>query len=236
MEIIETVVPISIENLKKYFNNKETFYLIDYKNSELKGKKLLTYLSNLDLPSDIKEPDLELVKEYLNSTSLTNINSLENIVIDILLEYKEISKTNNYKEFIKENENIISIWSDKLDSLSIFNMYIVNLKEFKDYAENFEKDDTKCLEGINFVSLLKQERFYLFYNKLNKNIKFYTHYFVDYMFRGKNLYQFWSTSKNPMFLLTWAITQGKGKDYSEYISKDQNKIKQKENIKNVTSV
>ena len=143
MEIIETVVPISIENLKKYFNNKETFYLIDCKNSELKGNKLLTYLSNLDLPSDVKDPDLELVKDYLNNSSLVNINSLENIVIDILLEYKGILKTDNYKNFIKENENIISIWSNKLDSLSIFNMYIVKLEEFKNYAKVYWDLDEK---------------------------------------------------------------------------------------------
>jgi hypothetical protein len=195
MKIIETIVPISIENLKIYFNNKETFYLIDCKNSELKGNKLLTYLSNLDLPSDVKDPDLELVKDYLNSSSLVNINSLENIVIDILLEYKGI--------------------------LSVFNMYIVKLEEFKNYAEGFKKDDTKTLEGINFVSLLKHERFYLFYNKLNTDIKFYTHYFNDYMFRGKNLYEFWATSKNPMFLLTWGLAQGKGKDYLLSINKDK---------------
>jgi hypothetical protein len=84
MNIIETIAPISIENLKKHFTDKEVFYLIDYKNSELKGKKLLTYLSNLDLPADIKEPDLELVKEYLHSVTLVNIESLENIIIDIL--------------------------------------------------------------------------------------------------------------------------------------------------------
>jgi hypothetical protein len=230
MNIIETIAPISIENLKKHFTDKEVFYLIDYKNSELKGKKLLTYLSNLDLPADIKEPDLELVKEYLHSVTLVNIESLENIIIDILLEYKNILKTKNYKNFINENSDIISKWSDKLDSLSIFNMYIVNSDEFKDYAKTFPADDTNSLEGVNFVSLLKQERFYLFFNKLNNNIRFYTRYFDDYMFRGKNLFEFWSTPKNPMFLLTWGITQGKGQEYIEA------KIKDKEIIKNVASI
>jgi hypothetical protein len=230
MNIIETIAPISIENLKKHFTDKEVFYLIDYKNSELKGKKLLTYLSNLDLPADIKEPDLELVKEYLHSVTLVNIESLENIIIDILLEYKNILKTENYKNFINENTDIISKWSDKLDSLSIFNMYIINSEEFKDYAKTFPTDDTNSLEGVNFVSLLKQERFYLFYNKLNSNIKFYTRYFEDYMFRGKNLFEFWSTPKNPMFLLTWGITQGKGNEYIKA------KIKDKEIIKNVASI
>ena len=110
MKIIETTVPISIENLKKYFTDKEVSYAIDYQGSGLKGKKFLTYLSNLDLPTDIKNPDLELVKEYLHSISLLNISSLENIVIDILFEFKNISKENKYKNFIDENKDIIFNW------------------------------------------------------------------------------------------------------------------------------
>jgi hypothetical protein len=51
MKIIETTAPVKIEELKKYFADKDTFYLIDYANSDLKGTKLLTYLSNLDIPS-----------------------------------------------------------------------------------------------------------------------------------------------------------------------------------------
>jgi len=229
METVETIAPISIENLKKYFANKDTFYIIDYKKSELQDVKLLTYLSNLDLPVDIKDPNLELVKEYLNSISLVNISSLENIVIDILIEYKGLSKNSKYKQFIEENKHIISKWSDKLDSLSIFNVYIINSEELRNYAKGFPKDNSNDLIGVNFISLLKHERFYYFYNKLNNNIKFYTHYFDDYMFRGKNLYSYWSNSNNPMFLLTMAIAEGKHKEYLK--AKEQDK----EFVKNATS-
>ena len=231
MKIIETTVPISIENLKKYFTDKEISYAIDYQGSSLKGKKFLTYLSNLDLPTDIKNPDLELVKEYLHSISLLNISSLENIVIDILFEFKNISKENKYKNFIDENKDIISKWREKLESLSIFNLYSVNSDEFKDYAKSFPKDDTNSLDGINFVSLLKHERFYLFFKNINNDIvKFYTRYFEDYMFRGKNLFSYWSNENNPMFLLTWNIVDGKGKEYINARNND------KEIIKNVSSI
>ena len=42
MNFIKTTAPISIDNLKKYFVDKDTFFLIDYKNSALNGSKLLT--------------------------------------------------------------------------------------------------------------------------------------------------------------------------------------------------
>ena len=213
MQIIETTAPISIEELKKYFSNKDTFYIIDYSKSEMKGSKLLTYLSNLDLPVDIKEPDLELVKDYFNSISLVNINSLENIAINILLQYKGLVKEDNYKDFIEQNKEIVSRWSDILDSLSIYNLYTLKSDEFRNYAKSFPVDDTKDLKGVNFLSVLKHESFYLFYSKLNSNIKFYTYYFDDYMFRGKNLFNFWNNKNNLLFLLTLAISQGDGNNY-----------------------
>ena len=63
--IIETKAPISIEDLKKNFTETDVKYLIDYSISDLKGKKLITYLSNLDIPADIKNIDLDLVKDYI---------------------------------------------------------------------------------------------------------------------------------------------------------------------------
>ena len=49
--IIETKAPIAIDDLKKHFTDENVEFLIDYDKSDLKGEKLLTYLSNLDLPN-----------------------------------------------------------------------------------------------------------------------------------------------------------------------------------------
>ena len=45
--MINTIVPIELKDLKKYFEDKTESYLIDYENSTLKGAQFLTYLSNL---------------------------------------------------------------------------------------------------------------------------------------------------------------------------------------------
>ena len=45
--IIETKAPIAIDDLKKHFTDKDVSFLIDYKTSDLKGEKLLTYLNLL---------------------------------------------------------------------------------------------------------------------------------------------------------------------------------------------
>ena len=212
--IINTIAPIAIEDLKKYFENKSVKFIIDYTNSKIKGTKLLTYISNLDIPCDIsfndKNEQEELLKEYLNSTVLCSVPSLEILTINLLLEYKEIIENLiPYKNFITDNLEIIKQWESKLDSLTLYNMYIVDSPEMQEFAKGFPEDDTEELAGINFLSLLKHQDFFIYYGKIKEsNLKFYTKYFNEYMFRGKNLYSYWANENNPLFLITFGISEG----------------------------
>mgnify|MGYP001328929423 FL=1 len=217
--IIETKAPIAIDDLKKHFTDKDISFLIDYKKSDLKGEKLLTYLSNLDLPCDLKNIDNDLMKDYFHSSSIVKCKALEDRAIDILFQFKTIDK-NSYdseaSKFVSENLEIVQVWTKKLESLSLYNMYIVGEDAFKDYVENHPKDDTDELEGINFISILNNTRFFEFYKTVDdKNLTYYTKYFNEYMFRGKNLFEYWANENNPLFLLTWDIARGNGKDYIE---------------------
>lgn len=214
--VINTIAPIAIEDLKKYFVDKSITYVIDYTNSKLKGTKLLTYISNLDIPCDItfndKNEKYELLKEYLNSSILCTIPILEIETIKLLLEYKKIGTEKKpilYKNFIEDNLEIIKQWENKLDSLTLYNMYIIDSPEMQEFVKGFPEDNTDNLTGINFLSLLKHEDFFMFYNKIDQsNLKFYSTYFNNYMFRGKNLYSYWANENNPLFLITFGISEG----------------------------
>ena len=46
--MIESIVPIELKNLKKYFEDKTQTYLLDYENSTLKGCLLYTSPSPRD--------------------------------------------------------------------------------------------------------------------------------------------------------------------------------------------
>jgi len=226
--IIETAAPIAIDELKKHFENNDVSYLIDYHKSELKGEKLLTYLSNLDLPCDLKNWDYSLLKDYFNSTSILNCSTLEQIAIEVLHVYKNIDKNSYHgphSKFISENLEIVEKWIKKLDSLSLFNMYCVKEPTFKQHAESYPHDDTKDLVGVNFVSILKNTNFFRYYSAVKEeNLNFYTNYFNEYMFRGKNLYSYWANGNNPLFLLTWDTARGNHKNYIEAKNKDKDKI------------
>lgn len=215
MNLLNVSAPIAIEDLKKYFTDKTTFYNINYAESKLKGSKLITYLSNLDLPVDIElnveQEDLyALVKDYMNSPMLVNIQSLEFTVISILAEAKQLTKDTTHIKFIEENKELVDKWINKLDSLTLYNMFIINSDETIKFAESFPIDETKDIAGVNFISLLKHPEFYSLYQKVDQSkLKFYKNYFNEYMFKGKNMYSFWANENNPLFLLTFAIGSGK---------------------------
>jgi hypothetical protein len=212
MPLIETTAPIELDELKLFFNDKETFYMIHYEESKLQGSKLLTYLGNLELPCDIgfttQEGFDEMTQAYLHANFIVNIPILETRVIELLLEMKGITELVE-KEFIDANLDILKIWAKKLDSLSLYNLYTIESPEFKDYVTSFPEDSTKELEGVNFVSLLKNERFFMFYgNVIEEHKTYYKSYFNEYMFKGNNLYSYWANENNPMFLLTHGIATG----------------------------
>jgi len=218
---INTIAPIDISDLKKYFSDKSITYTIDYKNSKLKETKLLTYLSNLDLPCDISiDEDGDefgnLLSAYFNATFLVNIPLLEQVAIDVLLEYRGVLTGNKYTTFIENNKEIIEHWTSVLDSLVAYNLFTVSSPELKEWAENLPHDDTSTTDGINFVNLLKYPEFYSYYETVNEeNLKFYDKYFTHNMFKGTNLFNYWANDNNPMFLLTVGIVENmfSGDDY-----------------------
>lgn len=220
--IIETTAPIPLEQLKVYFENPETFYMIHYEESDLKAEKLLTYIGNLSLPCDIgfttQEGFDEATVAYLNSSFVVEVPILEERVINLLLQMKGLVEPNE-KEFIDANVDILKDWAKKLDSLSLYNLYTVGSKELRDYVEAHPEDDTDSLVGVNFIGLLKHEHFFEFYgNVIKEHMTYYSKYFNEYMFKGKNLYEYWANENNPMFLLTYGIATGALQESEENVA------------------
>lgn len=213
MNIVITTAPISIENLKKFFTDKSTFYVINYKDSTLKGAKLLTYLSNLDIPCDINfngtadEEFSAMITDYLKAKVLVNIRSLETIAMHLMFQRKGLTKLIDV-DLVEPNLDTLASWNNKIDSLIVYNMSTVK-GVFENTVAEYPVDDTRELEGINFVSLLKNPDLYQTYDLIdNRTLKNYTSYFNDYMFKGRNMYSFWANENNPVFLLTYGIANG----------------------------
>ena len=211
MNIIQTSAPIKIEELKKYFEDKSTFFVINYTESSIKAEKLLTYISNLDIPCDVKfnndEELKELLRAYFSSSFIVAIPSLEAAVISLLLQHKNINEVVD-SSLLEEFQEHLEKWTNKLESLALFNLYCIKEESFKEWVVGHEEDSTSSLEGVNFISLLKNQEFYDFYQTTTTVPKYYSTYFNEYLFKGQNLYAYWANENNPMFLLTYGIANG----------------------------
>lgn len=209
--IIETTAPIGLNELKEYFTDKNVTYVIDYQQSKLQENKLLTYISNLDLPIDIKfdpkSPEgLELIKNYMSTQAVVDVPSLEIAVLDILFDYR-------FKEeitpFVAENKELIDLWCRILDSLTLYNMGIVEDEELSKFPQQFPEENISPNASLNFVNLLKYPGFYVFYEKIDKShLTFFKNLFEEYIYKGKSLYEYWAVGANPLFLLTYGIASG----------------------------
>jgi len=130
-----------------------------------------------------------------------NIPSVEKEVSGMIMSLK-LGEEVTFKEDLQS-------WEKKLDSMTLYNMYTLNDESIREWVRQFPTDETKELQGINFVSLLKHEETYALFEHVNQdNLTFYSAYFEEYMFKGNNLFSYWANENNPMFLLTWGITSG----------------------------
>lgn len=232
--ILETIAPISIENLKQYFEDKTITFVIDYENSKLRGNKLLIYLSNLDIPCDIKfsnNDDIsELVGEYLTCQNLVSVSSLESLVIQLLLEKRNIFPKTLFA-MLEKHADKLQAWENILDSLPLYNIFTLNVDQYKeDIIKNSEHDDNTYPEICNFVNLLKWQSFYNYYETPPKKMKYYSKYFNDYVFSGNNLFHYWCNPNNLLYVMTGAIAEGL-LDIKEYDESKNTSIAELKKIK-----
>jgi len=210
IEVIKVTAPIALDIIKRYFTNRSLKFVVDYENSSLKGLKLLVYLSNMDLPVDIEfDPTStdghQLIKEYLNASFMVDIPSLEMVVMNQLMEQKTANSNTSHA---LPNATELNEWVAILDSLLLFNLNIVG-DAFSSALNDFVVADKKDFAGVNFVQLLKYPEFYSFYESVDtQRMVTFPHFWNDYIFRGKNLFSFWATENNPIFLLTYGISEG----------------------------
>jgi len=241
-----TVAPIPIDNLKEYFENKDITFIIDYKDSTLKGEKLLTYLSNLDVPCDVSFKDVEFsevnefVKVYMETRMLVKLKSLELTVLQILLAgikenqglhyVNKLFSFNEAKDFIEENADLVDKWTVALASGSIFNLHCIQDNAIQQSIDGFDRveDDTFC--GINYVHLYKYSDVYeLFPHVPLTDRKFLVKQFNDPMFKGEPLFNYWFVPGNTVALITNAVASGMW---------DSNKYKElkEESLKDVSTI
>ncbi|MNR87699.1 hypothetical protein D3C72_185980 [compost metagenome] len=218
-QIIETPAPISMENLQKSFADDQLAFVIDYETSVLKGKQLLVYLSNLEIPCDIKisqnvtkEERFALIAEYMSFRNILGCASLALTVGTILTAAKDIDdfyhnvenpilNADEIIEFIMDNQIMVSKWVVFMDSMIVFTMLANQnyVKAFGSPAEKYENIDDDAAVGNNFIHLFDIPQFMeLYFSVPGTRFYYFVKQFEDYMFAGQNLFFHFMKDTNPL--------------------------------------
>jgi hypothetical protein len=222
----EVTVPLPIESIKEFFQDKEIKFLVDYENSKIKDQVFLTYVSNLDIPIDIQvskdfdqESLFKLVDHYMTVKTITNIPFLNSIARQIILTAAG-SKTSKegylsekqLSEYISTRRDTISIWLAFLNSVSLF-----MISSFSELNEKIKVQDThdviddSDIIGLNVVNLLTREVMTEFYttNIASEKQFWFKQQFESYIFKGKSLYEFVEANLKSFLGIMVAVHDGK---------------------------
>jgi hypothetical protein len=228
-KIRETIAPLPISDIKEYFHDKEILFLVDYENSKIADKVFLTYISNLDIPVDIKleksfdlEKTFSLIDAYMDVKAISNIHFLNMIVAHIILRYIGIDTSsvliNTYltdeqvEQFISTRKDKIERWVHFLDSSMLYMIY--SFKELNDTVkveDNFPKIQDANYVGLNIVNLFSIPGFMTCYFGAgpSPSMSFFTEQFTTYMFKGKSFFEYFNNEENILLPTLLALTEGK---------------------------
>lgn len=197
----------------------EPMMVVSYKNSTVKGKFFINYISNLKLSVLLdgtgvsKEERLDLLKEYMTAASVTEIENLNETAAALMLEQKGETvnvdmwlSQDERKEFIETNKDIVSKWERFLDSI------LVGLPFCNEaYSQSVGKEliDSEMLElitdvnyiGRNVALLIATEGYiesYLSYPVKTKPAFFETQWFEP-VFSGHSLMNIMSNGSSSLF-------------------------------------
>lgn len=213
-------VPLSLDHIKEFFDNKELFFLVNYSDSKIKGNMFLTYISNLGLPSEIVltgatlEEKFELLKFYMETRNINDSGILKIAAAQIILENKgfdlspliqnPVFTREEATKFIELNKEMVNRWCTFLSS-SI--MYYVSsipvLAEEMKIKDSFPMIDDPHYVGCNIVQMFSVPGFTEFFFAFphEPQIYYFKQQFEEYMFKGKNLFHYFAHEENTLLLV-----------------------------------
>lgn len=201
-------LPLSPADMVEFFKNKEQHYEIDVETTlqDMTERSMLLYLSNLGIRCSFSFVTPALMREYMVMKDFVEAPMLMAIHANILLFLKyhsfgypaaeEYFDEEDTISFIEENQDLVIVQAMFLDS---FLLYIETRRD--ESIEHVTEDDALYDElGFSVLKLLQYEDFMIIFSLEVPELEeqtYFTKYFDDYMFKGKNLFHYAASS--PMF-------------------------------------
>jgi hypothetical protein len=202
LEIVKVTLPMDKQTLKKCFSEKECKYITLIEESKLSVKDSFIYINNLGLPINIlastEKGLIDLVYEYINSTTLLDQPSVVDLVVSFMFSYygyeTELKSVIDFDKIDKKILDAFNRWELLTASLSIF----ITTNDIFVEKSKYDIIISKDLNGINVVNLLQNENFplLLLHSLQNKPAVYFEYFFEESIFKGSTLKKFWHNKDN----------------------------------------
>lgn len=209
--------PIPATSIREYFVNKNIQFVIDYKESALKGKLLLTYLTNLNMPADVSfipntleyTDYAELMEAYFEQRAIVNCQSLTGMAVELILYFAGVAANHSpyisnvpdewMENFCRAHTELLATWRVFIDSMVIFIGLKVMKLNFQDNEEMTIIDDRDVI-GHNVANVIGAPNFLMTYfaNTALESQAYFKKQFEDPMFAGKDLMYYFYTHGNDL--------------------------------------
>ncbi len=222
MDLKKVTLPLSPEDMVEFFKDKDQYYMVDVAETltKMNERGMLSYISNLGMKCALNYVSPIIMEEYMRMKNFIEIPMLTAIHANILcfLKFHEVPYPPGLDDFgeeaimsfIENNQELVIEQCVFLDS---FLLYIESRKEGYEIDEKQPTDrDLHDELGFSLLKLMTYEDFMIVFSKRIPPIHeqtYYTKYFDEYMFKGKNLFHYAAAS--PLFGLVKVIEDGKVK-------------------------
>ena len=213
----ETVVPFPTDMIRQYFSDKDLFFIANYSESKLKGAQFLTYLSNINIPSDVKfntpigyAEYAEIMKAYMESINIVNCAGLHVMAAEMLLVAKGLPYERSpyalpidekvILMFIEEHYEMVQKWLHFIDSTQVYALR--SIKALNDHfkpEEHFPVVEDRSYVGANIAQLFRIPQFIALYFVIENatyKLSYFRDQFEEYMFKNETLAKYFQSPNN----------------------------------------
>lgn len=213
----EVTVPFPATAIREYFQDKSLFFIANYSESKLKGAGFLTYLSNINIPSDVKfnapigyDEYAEVMKAYMESINIVNCAGLHVMAAEMLLVAKGLPYVRSpyalpidekvIQMFIEEHWSLVENWLHFIDSTQVYALRSIKaLNEFYNPEMRFPVVEDRGYVGANIAQLFRIPEFIAIYFSIENatyKLSYFRDQFEEYMFKNATLSKYFNSPNN----------------------------------------
>uniref|UniRef100_A0AAU7PF04 Uncharacterized protein n=1 Tax=Burkholderia phage vB_BgluM-SURPRISE13 TaxID=3159457 RepID=A0AAU7PF04_9VIRU len=213
----EVTVPFPADKIREYFGDKSLFFIANYSESKLKGGAFLTYLSNINIPSDVKfntpigyEEYAEIMKAYMEQPGVVSAAGLHVMAAEMLLVAKGLPYERTpyalpidekvILMFIEEHRDMVQKWLHFIDSTQVYALRSIKaLNEHYKPEERFPVVEDRSYVGSNIAQLFRIPEFIAVYFSIpnvDHKLSYFKDQFEEYMFKNERLAHYFGSQNN----------------------------------------